>query len=381
MIDVGRGGDCVQNWMRIDLSRVRRGWVALKRRMPSPVRTWAEVKHRFGSLSRKQRLMVTAAAFLLIVVVTGGICLANITEVTVAADGRVIKVHFWGGQVDQALKAAEIELGPNDETIPSVGTRVKAGARLQVVRAVGILVVADGKSTPVSTIPLPPQKVLAKLGIRVGPNDRVSPGGDQPVKVGEKIQVVRVVTREVTQQYRIARQVQKRPDSSMNKGQTKVIEAGEDGVKQQTLRLVYEDGVLKKRVVLADRLLKAPQDRVVAIGVHTPIYSLVTSRGTYYYSHMLVMSSTAYYPGPESCGKNATGYTFTGIKAGYGVVAVDPRVIPLGSKLYIEGYGPAIAADTGSAVKGKIIDLCFETYREAYLYGRKPVKVYILARP
>lgn len=71
-------------------------------------------------------------------------------------------------------------------------------------------------------------------------------------------------------------------------------------------------------------------------------------------------------------------HTATGMKAQHGVVAVDPSVIPLGTRLYVEGYGNAIAADTGSAIKGNRIDLCFDTLSECNKYGRRTVKVEIL---
>lgn len=70
--------------------------------------------------------------------------------------------------------------------------------------------------------------------------------------------------------------------------------------------------------------------------------------------------------------------TASGLKAQRGVVAVDPRVIPLGTRLYIEGYGSAIAADTGSAIKGNRIDLCFDTLEEVKNYGKRKVRVEIL---
>jgi len=92
------------------------------------------------------------------------------------------------------------------------------------------------------------------------------------------------------------------------------------------------------------------------------------------------MEATAYEPSPISCGPHANGITATGMRAVYGVVAVDPRVIPLGSRLYVEGYGYAIAADTGSAIKGNRIDLFYPTYREAIQFGRRMVRVYLLAR-
>ncbi|MGM0380378.1 MAG: 3D domain-containing protein [bacterium] len=72
------------------------------------------------------------------------------------------------------------------------------------------------------------------------------------------------------------------------------------------------------------------------------------------------------------------GYTALGLSAGYGIVAVDPRVIPLGTLLYVEGYGYALAADVGGAIKGNRIDLCFSNRRQALLFGRQYKTVYIL---
>jgi 3D (Asp-Asp-Asp) domain-containing protein len=85
---------------------------------------------------------------------------------------------------------------------------------------------------------------------------------------------------------------------------------------------------------------------------------------------------------------NATAYTSsngrrtaTGMVPEYGIVAVDPRVIPLGTWLYVEGYGHALAADTGRLIKGQTIDLYYHTRQEAILFGRRDIRVYVLAEP
>ena len=92
------------------------------------------------------------------------------------------------------------------------------------------------------------------------------------------------------------------------------------------------------------------------------------------YIAVMSMEATAYLPTDGS----SAGITATGIKATYGVVAVDPRVIPLGTKVYIPGYGVALAADTGGAIKGYKIDLCMESYAECMQFGRRNVTVYVL---
>ena len=92
------------------------------------------------------------------------------------------------------------------------------------------------------------------------------------------------------------------------------------------------------------------------------------------YTAVMSMEATAYLPADGG----GSGITAMGIPATYGVVAVDPSIIPLGTRLYIPGYGMAIAADTGGAIVGYCIDLCMESYAEAMDFGRRVVTVYVL---
>jgi len=102
------------------------------------------------------------------------------------------------------------------------------------------------------------------------------------------------------------------------------------------------------------------------------------SRGYFSGRRIIEMHATAYTAAPSENGGNRSGRTAIGLKIGHGVVAVDPRVIPLGTRLFIEGYGHAVAADTGSAIKGQRIDLGVDTRRESNRIGRRKVKVHIL---
>ena len=122
--------------------------------------------------------------------------------------------------------------------------------------------------------------------------------------------------------------------------------------------------------------VEADLNNVDMVEVEEPVRENVveTSYGAINYSNVMSMEATAYLPSDG----NGAGITATGIRATYGVVAVDPRVIPLGSKVYIPGYGVALAADTGGAIKGYKIDLCMESYAECMQFGRRNVTVYVL---
>ncbi|MBQ5759726.1 MAG: 3D domain-containing protein [Schwartzia sp.] len=87
------------------------------------------------------------------------------------------------------------------------------------------------------------------------------------------------------------------------------------------------------------------------------------------------MEATAYLPEDGT----GDGITATGVPAAYGIAAVDPDVIPLGTRIFVPGYGIALAADTGGAIEGDIVDLCYEDYDEAIQFGRRDVDVYLLA--
>ena len=104
------------------------------------------------------------------------------------------------------------------------------------------------------------------------------------------------------------------------------------------------------------------------------LYDRDGSVDTSQYASVMSMEATAYLPTDGS----GTGMTATGIPATYGVVAVDPGVIPLGTRLYIPGYGEAVAADTGGAINGYKIDLCMESYEECMNFGRRTITVYVL---
>jgi 3D (Asp-Asp-Asp) domain-containing protein len=237
-----------------------------------------------------------------------------------------------------------------------------------------ISVIADGISKTLHTSSDTVSTALSEAGIDVGPTDIVEPKVDTPVSEGLEIRVVRVSEQVILQKEPIAFSTKRQPTTELRMGLNHVVSEGEPGLKHLYYKVRYEDGVLKQRDMIRAEVVVEPKDRVVKIGDR----GMGVSRGMFTSRRMMRMVATAYDPGPRSCGKYATGRTCIGMKAGYGVVAVDPRVIPFRTKLYIEGYGYAIAGDSGRAIKGNRIDLGFNTYSTAKRFGRRSVKVYIL---
>ncbi|HPP74080.1 MAG TPA: G5 domain-containing protein [Armatimonadota bacterium] len=237
-----------------------------------------------------------------------------------------------------------------------------------------VTVIIDGNKKHIDTTQTTVSAVLKEAGIKVDPDDKVNPEPDARIKDGMEIKVVRVVEKVVLQKEPVAFSTRRQPTNELRVGLTKTVSEGEPGLKHLYYKVRYEDGVVKKRELMRAEVVVEPKDRIILIGDR----SAGVSRGAFKSRKIMRMTATAYDPGPRSCGPYANGKTAIGLKAGYGVVAVDPKVIPMRTKLYIEGYGYAIAGDTGSAIKGNRIDLGFDTYAAAKRFGRRSVVVHIL---
>jgi len=137
------------------------------------------------------------------------------------------------------------------------------------------------------------------------------------------------------------------------------------------------DGEYGKQTRQAVSSFQKKNRKKVTGSVDWPLYNLMSKKSGLDFSRyrkVWVMEATGY--SPQDPGVNDI--TSTGRVLRRGIVAVDPYIIPMGTRLYIMGYGEGIAADVGSAIKGNHIDLAFMKRREALQWGRRRVHVYIL---
>lgn len=199
-----------------------------------------------------------------------------------------------------------------------------------------------------------------------------------------KNETAAVSTKNVTETEEVAYNTIKRVNVSLPAGYTNVIREGEVGEKSVTYKVKYQNGKEVSREVVSETLIKAPVDKIVEYG-DTDVKGTSTSdKASFSYKYVIECKATAYDLSAEENGGYA-GQTATGVPLDKGVIAVDPRVIPLGSRVYIEAldgswsYGYAVAADTGGAIKGKRVDLCYRTRSECIQFGVRNCRVYVLS--
>lgn len=164
--------------------------------------------------------------------------------------------------------------------------------------------------------------------------------------------------------------------TSLRPGTKRIVRAGKPRIVALTERVTQWNAVIVDRQVVNRTLVQREQPAVIVAAPPRNVAEAMTLTGSHKLVAVFSMVATAYTA--DSAQAVPTGRTATGLPARYGVVAVDPHVIPLGTKLFIEGYGAAVAADTGGAIIGNRIDLCMDSYAAAISYGRQPVKVYVL---
>lgn len=256
----------------------------------------------------------------------------------------------------------------------TVGANRDDVVQAQRLETVTVKIWSDGAERQVRTAQMSVGATLKEVGVVVGPLDLVTPATNERPRDGMKITVVRVSESIDELRQPIGFETVKTFTKSLRPGVVKVTRNGVRGEKVVRYKVRCHDGLPVMRTKVESVVVKKPVNKVISIGSR----GRYTSRGEYRTLRVLRMYASAYDPGPRSCGRWASGRTSCGLTAGYGVVAVDPDVISLGTRLYIEGYGYAVAGDVGRSIKGNRIDLGYDTYREAMRFGRKKVNVHIL---
>ncbi|OQP04375.1 hypothetical protein B1690_15820 [Geobacillus sp. 46C-IIa] len=303
-------------------------------------------------------------------------------EVTLTINGKTKKVWTTADTVKELLRLQHVAVGPHDKVTPTLSAKIKKGMDIGVEKAFPVRIDVGGKQQQAWTTSTTVADFLKQQGIQLGKLDRIEPSLQEKVKEQMTIHITRVkkVTDVVEEPVDFA--VVTKRDGSLPKGERRVIEPGEKGKIEKTYEVTFENGKEVARKLIATKTVKESKARIVAIGtktVHpTKTSDRPSSRGSDHAAKEFYVTATAYTAYCAGC----SGVTSTGINLRQNpsakVIAVDPSIIPLGSKVYVEGYGYAIAADTGSSIRGYKIDVFFPERSDAFRWGRKRVKIRVL---
>ncbi len=294
-------------------------------------------------------------------------------------DGDTARTIFSTAQtVGEVLLAQNIPLFEGDAITPNLSAPLTPDTTIAIERSVPVEITVDGKRIKTRTRAATVGGVLAQEGIMLVGQDYTRPPEDSPLPAAALIEIVRV--KEVLEFRKETTDFETiyMPDTNLEIDRQVVQQPGQQGITKTRTRVRYENGEEAFRQEEETWLAQEPADKIIAYGTKIVVRTLETPDGEIEYWRKIRMLATSYSAATSGKTKDhpAYGITRTGLPAGYGVVAVDPGVVPLWSKVYVPGYGEAVAGDTGGAILGKHIDLGYDEDNLKLWY--RWVDVYVL---
>jgi 3D (Asp-Asp-Asp) domain-containing protein/uncharacterized protein YabE (DUF348 family) len=301
--------------------------------------------------------------------------------VTLVRDGRSVTLTTHAMTVNDLLLEEQIVRGPDDALDVAPDAPVTDGETIRYRAAMTVTLVVDGTPQTIRTTAPTVGALLDAQDVAYDAHDALVPAADAEIGPDQTVDVEHVSSWIERQDKTIAPPVHHVLSLSLPFGATRTVDRGLPGMREISYLVVRASDRTAPpvRSVITSRLIRAAHPRVVAAGIgEYQAFASLAIRGfdgtVKLARAAMAMVATAYTADCYGC----SGITKIGMPAGHGVVAVDPSVIPLGTRLYIPGYGAAVAGDTGGAIHGNRIDLGFNSTTDAMHFGRRPVVVYVL---
>lgn len=296
--------------------------------------------------------------------------------VEIVVDNQPQKVWTTVKNVEDLFKDAKVEITEHDKVNPSLDTKLTKDMKVEVEKAFQLTLNDGGTEKQVWSTSTTVADFLKGQNVALNELDRVEPGMEEQITANSVVNVVRVEKVTDVVEESVAFGVVRKKDNNIDKGKEKVVTPGQEGKVAKHYEVVLENGKEVSRDLIKTETLADSKDKVVAVGTREIVQQV--SRGTANVAKEFYVSSTAYTAYCSGC----SGTTATGINLranpNVKVIAVDPSIIPLGTKVYVEGYGYAIAADKGTDIKGYKIDVFFSEKSQAFRWGQRKVKIQIL---
>jgi uncharacterized protein YabE (DUF348 family) len=340
-------------------------------------------------LLRKKLLLIGIFAAVLSAAAGCGVFALLAKDVAINDNGKIITFMTMKSTFKEVLEQNGIVVNSFDYTsVPLTDSLDRTQPNeIYIKRAVPVYITADGKQTMLMTYKDTVEEMLKDSPVKPEGKDKLA-GADMTDRISEgmKLRIIRVSESIVREKEGIPFEVKKKANTKLDKGLERVVQPGEEGILEKLYRVVKEDGAEVARQFLSQAVLKDP---VIMIMEYGTVMNHKTARGDVIrYNKALDVKATAYTASLKDTGKAPGhplfGITATGIKAKKGVIAVDPKVIPLYTRVYVEilgstpDYGYAVAADVGGAIKGNKIDLYYDDQEYVDRFGVKKARVYIL---
>ena len=360
---------------------------------------------------RKRRKMASFIAIITILVITTGAVFnasakeISITEIDEFSGTNETKTVYTlkGGSVREILDRHDMDIREHDKINVPIDKEVTDDENIVIMRGKEITIIADGVESGAVVTKADAHDALVEAGYIPSEMDEISVNNGADLTSGDRIEFVTVSNTEDVIKEEIAQETEYIDDPDLPEGETRVVDEGQPGSREIRSNVTYRSGEEFYREVVSDVVTAEPQKTVIAVGTKKPepvaapavAPPLAAGSGNsggggfgsgvingMSYSRRINMTATAYTTSPSENGGYST--SAMGSPLRYGIVAVDPSIIPLGSKVYVAAadgswsYGIASAEDTGGAIKGNKIDLCYESYGDAMGFGRRGCVVYIL---
>ncbi len=281
--------------------------------------------------------------------------------------------------VGEALLQAGVMIYLADRVSPAPGERIQPDMQITIERAKPVTIWVDGRQVRTRTLSDKVSDVLAEMNIVLFEQDYAKPDLNAPVEPNTEVRVVRIRREVAIQQDFIPFETLWQPDPELELDNQVLAQDGAPGVREQRSLVTYEDGLEVKRELTADFVAREPLPRIYKYGTKVVLRTLDTPNGPVQYWRKIRMLATSYSASTAGVSRDKAWYgrARCGVTMRFGIVAVDPRVISLGSSVYVPDYGVGNACDTGSAILGKRIDLGYDDTNLKMWY--RWVDVYLLA--
>jgi len=301
---------------------------------------------------------------------------------TVRDGGLPFTIRTTAQTVGEALRQAEIIIYLGDLVQPGLGTLVSPGLRVQIQRSKPISLQVDDRIFKTRSRAQTVGDALVEVGIGISGLDQVMPALDMPLKDDLAIAITRVhETIEVKEKIAPFETVFQ-PDPNLPIDTQQETSPGAEGITRERYRVRYENGQEVTRTLEDTWVAQEPAQRIIAFGQLIQPQTITTPEGeqiTYWRKVGMLASSYSAGTAGVSPDKPWYGRTYTGDQMRKGVVAVDPRIIPLRSRVFVSGYGYGDALDVGTAIRSRRIDLGYDN-DNLQLWNRW-VDVYLLWPP